>query len=93
MTPSNDQHTELLIRIDGKVDNLTSSFDEFKSDTKEQQKRQDKKLSLHDTKFGEVDVRMTKQDGKITTGKFWKMLIVILFGAATLIGGAAAWFK
>ncbi len=93
MTPADDKHIELLIRIDGKVDNLTSSFEEFKADTKEQQKRQDSKLSLHDFQFGEANVRMTKQDGKITTAKFWKTLLVIMFGVATVLGGAAAFFK
>lgn len=93
MTPPNDKHIELLIRIDGKVDNLVSSFDEFKVDMKDQQKEQDAKLSLHDSQFGEVNVKMAKQDGKITTAKFWKLLIVIMFGVATVLGSVAAYFK
>ena len=93
MTTPNDKHTELLIRIDGKVDNLTSSFEEFKADTKEQQKKQDTKLSLHDAQFGEVNVRMTKQDGKIITGKFWTKFFAIVLGLGAIVGGLAAWVK
>lgn len=86
-------HNELLIRIDSNVINLTKNFKEFKNDVKDQQKKQDAKLSAHDKQFGEVDVRMTKQNGQIITGKFWKTFLVVVIAMGTIFGGLAAWMK
>lgn len=93
MTPPNDNTNELLIRIDTKLTSHVENFQEFKEDMKAHHKSQDAKLSAHDQRFGAIDVRMTKQDGKITTGKFWKTFLVIVISLAALGSGLAAWVK